>query len=23
MAVPEPYKKQLLHFISCDMHREL
>jgi len=23
MAVPEPYKKQLLHFISCEMYREL
>jgi len=23
MAVLEPYKKQLLHFISCEMYREL
>jgi len=23
IAVPEPYKKQLLHFISCEMYREL
>jgi len=23
MAVPEPYKEQLLHFISCEMYREL
>jgi len=23
MAVPEPDKKQLLHFISCEMYREL
>jgi len=22
MAVSEPYKKQLLHFISCEMYRE-
>jgi len=23
MAVPEPYTNQLLHFISCEMYREL
>jgi len=23
MAVPEPYKKQLLHIISCEMYRQL
>jgi len=23
MAVPKPYKKQLLHLISCERYREL
>jgi len=23
MAVPDPYKKQLSHFIFCEMYREL
>jgi len=23
MAVPQPYKKQLLHLISCERYREL
>jgi len=23
MAVPEPYKKEILHFVSCEMYREL